>query len=1209
MSQGSQPSTDTEDDLLDWIESGANSDEDLRQVLKYLVLLNASAVKKAIRYVQRGKPPQLHPTTTQRRNAPLDQLQVQSVQSVQSTPERTQTLPPPQNQVPAQKPQTSQPTPPRVPLTSTSHHTPVNSVNTSIHSIHSINKPLLLSAASTSSPRTKPPPPPSSQQQVPQQLLVLCTSKPSCKEEGDDQDNAMKICREVPIVPYIVLKESKPALAAELMQLSKKAYYPQFFWKKTRHEEESTDDPAVTTTFLGDYATVLRLHLQGLFRPSVASGDALTSPSPAATTTGTTNIPSHERLLVGERRQLDFNAPLPSPRPPQVSSMSSDPEDDPQKSSTDYQPSETASSSAMSQRLPVVVQQPPSQPSVPSPPPDPTLTVAPTLSPPPLPQNAEPSLLPQTTEEVVDSLVVRSTASPLRRPSGHLEEPDDLTVTSSTKPPGAWRRANSPQQGSKPQPSPSPKTTETATGTQSSHPTDITEVDNCQPEMAIESSGTTPLPTAADSFSNSSGTTADSTNTQKRTNITLAAPLSETVMHHVEDTSPKAHMSTERPELQRPLRPVVEAISGSNDPSASIAATAASTDPLTTDSMPATSSEPHLNHHYPKLPLPFQSVAEAPPTKRVTAVHTTTNGNNTTEATPSEPPLSPFPKLPLPAQAVIDTSSSATASSNRWKIMAQTTTSSESQLNRYPKLPVPIQPAAMETTSTRSANTNTNVAASSRTHPSNDSLITSAPPASSSSSIDPKLPSSIPPQVNDATSSSDRTSPIMTATPTPVEPPILLAPPQRIISQQQPSGVGACYLVYDAVQAELNIFYSEFFMDGSVGVWTTPHIKAFKEAQGLGQSEMIGNCASGVQDPQQYCQGWCQFIMAAKSMEATVMILLFDVGGGMPVDFYLYSGGTTKLVQSGDFETENIDAVACLPKNADFSMNLKGKKWSKAAKKLGSVAIFRSLTGSVNVNGSASTTHQKQMPDTPSTVGTPATPLTGSSDGFPSGFRNDESSPMLPSPSSVSTSPRRLDQDMAPAPLLSASVSHPEVPSTNNHDGYLSAAHAPNPPNGASYLIYDPDSSGRLVEHCSKTPVPDAIGRWVPHGSKKLSGFKFTQNLGRTVLIGNCSAGVQGRRNYSSGWCQFVRSARVMEAEVMMWDPVAKGLMVDVYLYQDDPRPSFQTVKLLPGVAQSVDKTLAVACIPKNTPFYEGMCVDILKWLADGSNYGASSRF
>ncbi len=77
----------------------------------------------------------------------------------------------------------------------------------------------------------------------------------------------------------------------------------------------------------------------------------------------------------------------------------------------------------------------------------------------------------------------------------------------------------------------------------------------------------------------------------------------------------------------------------------------------------------------------------------------------------------------------------------------------------------------------------------------------------------------------------------------------------------------------------------------------------------------------------------------------------------------------------------------------------------------------------------------------------------------------------------------------------------------------------------------------------------------------------------------------------------------------MLWDPVAKGLMVEVYLYMDDKRPMIQTYKLKQGVAVNVQKTLAVACIPKGTPFFEGMAVDILKWLADGSGYGASTKF
>jgi hypothetical protein len=173
---------------------------------------------------------------------------------------------------------------------------------------------------------------------------------------------------------------------------------------------------------------------------------------------------------------------------------------------------------------------------------------------------------------------------------------------------------------------------------------------------------------------------------------------------------------------------------------------------------------------------------------------------------------------------------------------------------------------------------------------------------------------------------------------------------------------------------------------------------------------------------------------------------------------------------------------------------------------------------------------------------------------------------------------------------------------------YASAATVPVPDGGACYLLYEPDSSGRLVEHYSKTPVEDAIGRWIPVGSKKIAGFKFKQNLGKSVLIGGCSGGAVGRKNYFSGWCQFVRSALNFEGEVILWDPVGKGLMVDVWLYTDDKRPTHQSVKLKVGIATKVTNILAVACIPKNTPFYEGMGVDILKWLGDGNTDGASSK-
>ncbi|KAG7373925.1 hypothetical protein IV203_013020 [Nitzschia inconspicua] len=161
----------------------------------------------------------------------------------------------------------------------------------------------------------------------------------------------------------------------------------------------------------------------------------------------------------------------------------------------------------------------------------------------------------------------------------------------------------------------------------------------------------------------------------------------------------------------------------------------------------------------------------------------------------------------------------------------------------------------------------------------------------------------------------------------------------------------------------------------------------------------------------------------------------------------------------------------------------------------------------------------------------------------------------------------------------------------------------------ACYLVYEPDSSGRLVEHYSKTPVADAVGRWVARGGKKIAGFKFARNAGRNVLIGSCSAGVQGRKNYCNGWCQFVKSCKVLQGDVTLFDinEGVKAMPVDVYLYYD--RPNHQTVKLEPGTSLTTDKLLAVACLPRSSPFFvTNDSVDVMKWLQDARAYGYSTK-
>jgi hypothetical protein len=418
--------------------------------------------------------------------------------------------------------------------------------------------------------------------------------------------------------------------------------------------------------------------------------------------------------------------------------------------------------------------------------------------------------------------------------------------------------------------------------------------------------------------------------------------------------------------------------------------------------------------------------------------------------------------------------------------------------------------------------------------------------------------------------------------------------------------IGACYLVYNRADDELNIHYSEIPMKNAVGVWTSNDIGDFKEAQGLSKCELIGTCASHVtRDHKNYYQGWCQFIKAAKNMDAKVIAL---VGLGLPVDFFMYheNGNTIRVASPDDdgeasFDTESIDAVACVPKGCNFPVTgIVGKKWSKTAKKLGAVALFKRLSSkevtTEDVN-SIQPIHVANEQQSSTIREIPACEEINEQEHIPT---------PVPVPVPTEELPETIVAEVALTPV--PSPEHQEEVADVPIESL--SMQIPCPDGGACYLVYDPDSSGRIIEHYGKTPVDFAIGRWVPSSDKKIAGFKFKRNVGRNALIGNCSAGVQGRQNYCSGWCQFVRSAKVMGGEVMMWDPAVghKGLMVDVLLYYDDFRPHHQTVRMEQAIPYTTDKLLAVACIPKGTPFFEDMTIDILKWLADGSTYGYSSK-
>lgn len=83
-----------------------------------------------------------------------------------------------------------------------------------------------------------------------------------------------------------------------------------------------------------------------------------------------------------------------------------------------------------------------------------------------------------------------------------------------------------------------------------------------------------------------------------------------------------------------------------------------------------------------------------------------------------------------------------------------------------------------------------------------------------------------------------------------------------------------------------------------------------------------------------------------------------------------------------------------------------------------------------------------------------------------------------------------------------------------------------------------------------------------------------------------------------------------MNGEVILWNPSAghKGLRVDVFLYNDSRKQHDQTIRMEEGIAYATNKMLAISCLPKDTPFYENMTVDLVMWLGEGSKHGYSTR-
>jgi hypothetical protein len=404
---------------------------------------------------------------------------------------------------------------------------------------------------------------------------------------------------------------------------------------------------------------------------------------------------------------------------------------------------------------------------------------------------------------------------------------------------------------------------------------------------------------------------------------------------------------------------------------------------------------------------------------------------------------------------------------------------------------------------------------------------------------------------------------------------------QTSIIEESPNSSKGCYLHYDASSAKLKLQYSTSPVSNAIGFYSSRSISAFKYKKNFGRADLIGNCAAGVQGRKNYYSGWCQFIRAARSALKAEEEATGEIQGelwiyprneeerGLDVDIYVYDAmaeyqtiilPTNKALQE---QVINIDAVACFPKHSDVFEEVKQmelNRWLTKANSIGATSRFTVASGPENI------------------------------------------SPNLP---------------------ISLIDSPMKVRSSSDEEDCVDDVEVPEPCHGQEgtkgcYLLYD-SNSGKLKLQYSDSPVRHAIGFYCAGPGHSIRGFKFTKNFGRADLIGNCASGVTGRKNYYSGWCQFIRAARSVNGPLWIYEreEAQRGLDVDIYVYYKDPDDhegvvlgGLQSVKLEEGVKCNISGIDAVTTLPRHTDFFsEVKQVDMNRWMTAGNNIGATSRF
>ena len=134
------------------------------------------------------------------------------------------------------------------------------------------------------------------------------------------------------------------------------------------------------------------------------------------------------------------------------------------------------------------------------------------------------------------------------------------------------------------------------------------------------------------------------------------------------------------------------------------------------------------------------------------------------------------------------------------------------------------------------------------------------------------------------------------------------------------------------------------------------------------------------------------------------------------------------------------------------------------------------------------------------------------------------------------------------------------------------------------YLLFDPTSGGKLTINYSKTMVEGAIGFWAPGKGKKLQGFKFKQNQGRSDLMKGL-AGKDYKKKYFNGWCQFVKAAKMQQGSICKWSKHER-IELDIYVFYND---SCEVKKIEDGELFDVSDIDAVTCLPKGNSTFDGV--------------------